>query len=394
MPTQPTRGLLGLIPAVHSVGVKDSDLARSKGFLEKKQQAETERRTNQGKQPIDQQERAKRALFDAECSDWKAGKLKRDPGEKFHAVDPEEPDFLEPDQHIRRMRHPASILPDWKKIPEAQRPSKFVTSPVEWAETNPSPGSLPRRWRYFNPYDLLGLFLSLLGPAPPGATGKNFYLPLAIVLARWCSQIGGPRARGKGPLPFMLQCTWVESRAQRCPFFLGTSLGGYDWETGLGNWKRELRFARYELVEGIVDPVPELGYLGSNPNDLDFDRPAKFLRFEPVRRQLAIIEDIVGRMLDKKITSKDRMSEKDQERLKSAFAGAQQEMKRLLEAKKQRDQRKLEGFLQAIQKAAAKDALESVQEDIDTLWNDIQAEVKDVRFGNCAETYPFLNLLL
>ena len=293
------------------------------------------------------------------------------------------------------MRHPDSLLREWKDLPDAERSSKFVTHPVEWAGTNPSPGSLPRRWRYFDPYDLLGLFLSLLGPAPPGATGKNFYLPLAIVLARWCSRIGGSWARGKGPLPFMLQCTWIESRAQRCPFFLGASLGGYDWETGLGNWKRELRFARYELVEGIVDPVPELGYLGSNPNDLDFDRPAKFLRFEPVRRQLAIIEEIVGRMLDKGTTSKRRMAPVDRTGLNSAFAGAQQEMETLRMAERRNAiLETLARFVQAIQTAATKDDLRSVQADMDRLWQEVQNEVKDVRFGNCAETYPFLNLLL
>ncbi|KAN0085539.1 hypothetical protein V8E54_002006 [Elaphomyces granulatus] len=42
---------------------------------------------------------------------------------------------------------------------------------------------------YWSPYDLLGLFLSLMGP-PAAATKRNFFLPLTAMYARWCGQIG------------------------------------------------------------------------------------------------------------------------------------------------------------------------------------------------------------
>lgn len=45
-------------------------------------------------------------------------------------------------------------------------------------------GRVPRVPRWWCPYDLLGLFLSLLGPAPDGANKNNFYLPLTAVYAR------------------------------------------------------------------------------------------------------------------------------------------------------------------------------------------------------------------
>jgi hypothetical protein len=37
---------------------------------------------------------------------------------------------------------------------------------------------------YWSPYDLLGLFLSFMGPAPDRATKRNFYLPITAVYGR------------------------------------------------------------------------------------------------------------------------------------------------------------------------------------------------------------------
>jgi hypothetical protein len=37
---------------------------------------------------------------------------------------------------------------------------------------------------YWSPYDLLGLFLPFIGPAPNGATERNFYLPMTAVYGR------------------------------------------------------------------------------------------------------------------------------------------------------------------------------------------------------------------
>src|SRR5207248_8819204 len=61
----------------------------------------------------------------------------------------------------------------------------------------------------WSPYDLLGLFLSFMGPAPGGATKRNFYLPMTAVYGRWCRQIAGSYPRNTiCDSPFMFQCTW------------------------------------------------------------------------------------------------------------------------------------------------------------------------------------------
>ncbi|KAK8106457.1 hypothetical protein PG999_009816 [Apiospora kogelbergensis] len=96
---------------------------------------------------------------------------------------------------------------------------------------------------YWNPHDLLGYFLNLLGPAPPAATKSNFFLPLTAVYARWCAKIAGRAPPvygypadphpGAGNWPFMYQCTWRDDPGRRDAdktakkwFFLGASLGG------------------------------------------------------------------------------------------------------------------------------------------------------------------------
>jgi hypothetical protein len=110
---------------------------------------------------------------------------------------------------------------------------------------------------YWSPYDLLGLFLSFMGPAPDRATKRNFYLPITAVYGRWCRQIAGRNYGGVGNIPYMFQCTWRTGPPTW--FFLGSSLAGYEWRPNLtGTWETVLRRARFALV----DPVPllQLGY--------------------------------------------------------------------------------------------------------------------------------------
>ncbi|RYP11823.1 hypothetical protein DL767_011438 [Monosporascus sp. MG133] len=53
------------------------------------------------------------------------------------------------------------------------------------------------RCLYFGPTDLLGLFMSNLGPAPPAAIKLNFYLPLTAVYYRWSRRL----ASNSNPVP-------------------------------------------------------------------------------------------------------------------------------------------------------------------------------------------------
>jgi len=85
-----------------------------------------------------------------------------------------------------------------------------------------------------------------MGPAPDGATKRNFYLPMTAVYGRWCRQIAGSLpSNGVCDIPYMFQCTWCipsGDSGQPTRFFLGSSLAGYDWTPDLtGMWERVLR---------------------------------------------------------------------------------------------------------------------------------------------------------
>jgi len=165
---------------------------------------------------------------------------------------------LTPDQHIYRAANPAWI---------PQRPDR----PRRGGRPPLPPQPLPtiskfgvRRYLhngrdYWSPYDLLGLFLSFMGPAPNSATKRNFYLPMTAVYGRWCRQIAGRYAGGVGDLPYMFQCTWCIRSGQPTRFSLGSSLAGYDSTPDLtGTWRTVLRRARFNLVDGV--PLRLAGY--------------------------------------------------------------------------------------------------------------------------------------
>ncbi|KAF4947857.1 hypothetical protein FGADI_10095 [Fusarium gaditjirri] len=183
--------------------------------------------------------------------------------------DPIELNGEQPRQHILRR-----VNPLWES--NALENSKFNT-PKIWEHqfnTNETENLRPPRNRnvtvtkarhYWSPYDLLGLFLSKLGRAQPGATEDNFYLPLTAMYSQWCAQIGGRRARGVGDMSKYYQCTY---RPDTGEFFLGASLAGYnpDWDNPLqvGQWKeghpvpedllspsirKGLQWSRYEILK-------------------------------------------------------------------------------------------------------------------------------------------------
>jgi hypothetical protein len=117
---------------------------------------------------------------------------------------------------------------------------------------------------------LLGLFLSFMGPAPNGATKRNFYLPMTAVYGRWCHQIAGRHSGGVGDLPYMTQCTWCIRSSQPTRFFLGSSLAGYSWKAELtGTWEAVLRYARFALVDGVQ--LRQAGYDFNNSPTIQRD---------------------------------------------------------------------------------------------------------------------------
>jgi len=129
-----------------------------------------------------------------------------------------------PDQHIYRAANPAWMLPPPPPPPprggRGGRGGQSLPPPQPPQPLQPpQPPATMSKFRvrrhfhngrdYWSPYDLLGLFLSFMSPAPDGATKRNFYLPITAIYGRWCRQIIGSCPRnGVCDLPFMFQCTW------------------------------------------------------------------------------------------------------------------------------------------------------------------------------------------
>lgn len=161
---------------------------------------------------------------------------------------------MQPDSHFARIYNEAR----WANGTQTGTESKFELQ--EW------PSIFRRGIKdreasniYWNPYDLLGGFLSVLGPAPQAANKNNFFLPLASVYARWCSKIAGhaprvwngPAQNGAGNWPFMFQCTWYDDPAVKPKkwFFLGASIGGDEWkEANVGQFKDTVQRHRFDML--------------------------------------------------------------------------------------------------------------------------------------------------
>ncbi|CAP81150.1 Pc12g15230 [Penicillium rubens Wisconsin 54-1255] len=97
---------------------------------------------------------------------------------------------------------------------------------------------------YWCSFDLLGRFLSIIGPAPQNATNYNFYLPLAMMYGNWRRKIA-PHP----PPPNAYSCVWAEETGKQSHFQLGASLGGYAMPQQRGGlWARILKQARFDIL--------------------------------------------------------------------------------------------------------------------------------------------------
>ncbi|KAF5667490.1 hypothetical protein FDENT_12082 [Fusarium denticulatum] len=169
---------------------------------------------------------------------------------------------FQPAQHIYRRqtgeKKTGANTRTWAKIE--------VNLAADWRHNYPyRPGvvELP----YWSHYDLLGLFLSLMGPAQPNSDRYNFFLPLTAVYTRWAFTIGGSRnygdirerslqamaftpKPGHGPPPTIFQCTWLEGSDSQVDFSLGASMGGHNYGNRqvLGDWGTRLQKTRFALL--------------------------------------------------------------------------------------------------------------------------------------------------
>lgn len=107
---------------------------------------------------------------------------------------------------------------------------------------------------------MLGLFLSLMGPAPTNATRKNYFLPLVVVYARWCIAL----SPGSGLAPTVAQITWVTKSNRQYPF-LGASAKGF--APGRGPWSNLVKQKRHCVVSGLLR-LPYTAYGDSPTLDL------------------------------------------------------------------------------------------------------------------------------
>lgn len=155
---------------------------------------------------------------------------------------------MTPDEHFRRNPDPAWANRGSSKFTLIWRPG-FKRQDAKGAVVEVD---------YWSPYDLLGYFLSLLGPAPSNANRNNYFLPLTAVYARWSSKIAGhlendvSGTHGAGDWPFMFNCTWYnETRPKMAGkyFGLGASLAGSQWlvnEVGRA-WRGRVGQRRFQL---------------------------------------------------------------------------------------------------------------------------------------------------
>ncbi|KAF4475786.1 hypothetical protein FAGAP_12633 [Fusarium agapanthi] len=173
------------------------------------------------------------------------------------------------DEDFKQAQYIYRRLTKEKKSAQNQRTwAKIEVNPDSgWSHKYPyRPGvvDLP----YWSHYDLLGLFLSLMGPAQPNCDRYNFSLSLTAVYTRWAFTIGGSRdlgdlketslqamsftpKPGHGPPPTIFQCTWIEGSDSYADFSLGVSMGGQNYgdRRVLGDWGTRLQKTRFELLK-------------------------------------------------------------------------------------------------------------------------------------------------
>ncbi|KAM5519637.1 hypothetical protein FOXYSP1_18061 [Fusarium oxysporum f. sp. phaseoli] len=155
--------------------------------------------------------------------------------------------------------------PDENPDEDPDKPwSKFeVNLDAAWSHNYPL-GTYNEMLPYWCHYDLLGLFLPLMGPALPNSARFNFFLPLTAVYARWCFTIGGCRdinklhdaqvmafigKTGHGPPPAIFQCTWGPGQKSKVDFSLGASMGGQNFAPKqLGDWKTRVQRSQFDLL--------------------------------------------------------------------------------------------------------------------------------------------------
>lgn len=110
---------------------------------------------------------------------------------------------------------------------------------------------------FFIIFDLLGIFISLMGvpPTTQTLTETNYALPLVVLYGKWCRQL----AQSVKFTPTVAQITWATSQDGKTFHpLLGTSAGGFGIKS---EWKEIVRKARWAYLGAIMKhPYNEYGY--------------------------------------------------------------------------------------------------------------------------------------
>ncbi|XHG01793.1 hypothetical protein AWENTII_005165 [Aspergillus wentii] len=243
---------------------------------------------------------------------------------------------------------------------------------------------------YWNPADLLGLFFALLGPAPASANAVRFFLPLTAMYGRWCLKI---MRMGENPKcikkPFMLNCTWTQPRGDHQPIelFLGASLGGYTGGDGTA-WHMEIMLRRYDLLL--------LFFKTRNINNTGAMWEAIVLR-GMLWQLLALMDNLklheIGEVSDSDVNvlSIQRKIRANAQKLKDLPFHRGIKNRKSTEAN-------VGSLLEVCNNKSEQsplNRLKAAQTAIPLLIKEAErvATNPETRFGNCAETYPFMNIL-
>ncbi|KAH8702292.1 hypothetical protein BGW36DRAFT_405100 [Talaromyces proteolyticus] len=171
---------------------------------------------------------------------------------------------LTPNQHIRRRLNTNNVPPppEYTYIEPPIEKSPFEVNGSESQKKNGNGAAvLFPSMLFWNPCDLMGLFLSTIGLAPAAANKEQFYVPLLAMFGLWCAKISPPvwkdgNSRNHGNyFPAVVQCTWGKAQGvpgARDDFFLGASYSGISlagpWSPTQYFWDRVVRYERFKLV--------------------------------------------------------------------------------------------------------------------------------------------------
>lgn len=152
-----------------------------------------------------------------------------------------------PAQHILRteVNNDTVVVQDGTTYPNSRRLFGYSSGFPQDQRTG---GNIRFNW-YWALTDLVGLFLTKLGPAPAWAQERNFYLPLTAVYVRWVRCL-------IDDVPFQppskFQCTWIRPDPATTggfdEFSLGASFGGNERNSSPA-FRTNLQRARFDLLD-------------------------------------------------------------------------------------------------------------------------------------------------